>query len=156
MSLRALNIKKTYNTEEDNILEDFYIKALSNAIEYRRNTFTFSSHLLAYAARGLDGLIKSDGDMKLVFGDNINADDYERMLSGQKHQKFKDDCLKKLQQVLSECSQDRLFHHRLEILEWMIGSKKLKVKFARMKNDKSFHPKTFAHVSFFHKKFVNV
>ena len=142
MSLRALNIKKTYNTEEDNILEDFYIKALSNAIEYRRNTFTFSSHLLAYAARGLDGLIKSDGDMKLVFGDNINADDYERMLSGQKHQKFKDDCLKKLQQVLSECSQDRLFHHRLEILEWMIGSKKLKVKFARMKNDKSFHPKT--------------
>ena len=86
MSLRALNIKKTYNTEEDNILEDFYIKALSNAIEYRRNTFTFSSHLLAYAARGLDGLIKSDGDMKLVFGDNINADDYERMLNGQKHQ----------------------------------------------------------------------
>ena len=142
MSLRGLNIKTTYNTEEDNILEDFYIKALSNATEYRRNTFTFSSHLLAHAARGLDGLIKSDGDMKLVFGDQINADDYERMLSGKKLQKYKDHCLKKLQQVLSECSQDRLFHHRLEILEWMIGSKKLEVKFAQMKNHKSFHPKS--------------
>ena len=141
MQLSEIGFKECWNTEEDNILEDFYIKALSNAKEYHRATYTFSSNLLVVAAQGIDGLINSDGDMKLIFGDDLSSEDYDAIIEGKKLQTYKEKCLENLRDTLKAASQDKLYSHRAEVLCWMIGSKKLEMKFALMKNKKLFHPK---------------
>ena len=142
MLFSELDIKRNWDTENDNVLEDFYIKSLKHATKYHRTTFTFSSHLLSAATQGLDGLIENDGHMKLIIGDRINQEDYRAIEEGAKLQKYQDQCLENLRVVLSEAKENALFHHRLEILKYMIASSKLEIKFALMRNqDKIFHPK---------------
>lgn len=142
MLLSDLDIKRSWNTEDDNVLEDFYIKSLMHAKKYHRTTFTFSSHLLSAATQGLDGLISNNGSMKLMIGDRISEEDYMAIKEGADLQKYQDQCLERLKSVLSYAKDNPLYHHRLEILKYMIASSKLEVKFALMhKGDKIFHPK---------------
>ena len=55
--LSDLAIKPHWNTENDNVIEDFYIKTLSNSIRYDRASLGFGSTILTDVAKGLDGLI---------------------------------------------------------------------------------------------------
>ena len=143
MKLSELNLQHTWNTDQDDVLNDFYIKALSSTKNYDRTTYTFSSSLLAVAARGLDGLIESDGEMRLIIGDEIQASDYDAIVEGDKLQKLQDQCLAKLKLLLANADDNNLYKHRSEILQYLIGAKKLEIKFALIKAGKGiFHPKT--------------
>ena len=106
MLFSELDIKRNWDTENDNVLEDFYIKSLKHATKYHRTTFTFSSHLLSAATQGLDGLIENDGHMKLIIGDRINQEDYRAIEEGAKLQKYQDQCLENLRVVLSEAKEN--------------------------------------------------
>ena len=48
--LKDLNIKEVYNSEDDNILEDFYIPVLQNAVSYDRAVGYFDAKVLTSAA----------------------------------------------------------------------------------------------------------
>ena len=65
MSFMNLSLKKAYYSDFDDVLQDFYIPSLTESIEYRRLAGFFSSSSLAVAARGILGLIKNGGVMKL-------------------------------------------------------------------------------------------
>jgi superfamily II DNA or RNA helicase len=56
-------------------LEDFYIPVLNEAIEYKRIAGFFSSSSLAIAARGIKGLIKNNGKMKLLISPRLSKND---------------------------------------------------------------------------------
>ncbi|MDA0900339.1 MAG: DEAD/DEAH box helicase family protein [Proteobacteria bacterium] len=133
MRLSELDLKKRWNTDDDDVLNDFYIKALSNATNYDRTTFTFSSSLLAVAARGLDGLIESGGEMRLIIGDEIQAVDYDAIVHGDQLQRHQEQCLQKLKLILADSHNNKLFAHRTELLQYLIGAKKLEIKFALKK-----------------------
>lgn len=78
MGLRDLDLKASYDSGiGDNVLEDFYIKALSNAVEYCRIAGFFSSTSLAVSARGVRGLIENKGKMKLIVSPRLSKEDVE-------------------------------------------------------------------------------
>ena len=76
-SLRELEIKSTYDSEEDDILGSFYVPVLSKAIQYDRLAGFFSSSALAVAARGVVNLVNNDGRMRLITGAKLSKQDAE-------------------------------------------------------------------------------
>ena len=75
MSLRDLSFKKAYNSDSDNILQDFYVPTLSEAVQYDRLSGFFSSTSLAVAARGIVGLIRTNGHMRMVVFPHLSRAD---------------------------------------------------------------------------------
>ena len=134
MNLSDIGFKKLWNTEDDNVLEDFYIKALSSSHLYYRGTYTFSSSILADAAQGIDGLITNGGEMRLIIGDRMSDEDYAALEEGDSYKKYEAKCIEMLRVALSKSFENKLYAHRCEILMWMIGAKKLEIKFALFLN----------------------
>jgi len=77
LGLKDIEIKETYDSDYDDILNDFYIPVLSNSISYKRLCGLFSSTTLAIAAKGIIGLIKNAGKIKLICGSSFNKEDIE-------------------------------------------------------------------------------
>lgn len=82
MALREVPLKPTYDSDEDDVLNSFYIPALSGATRYDRLAGFFSSTALAVAARGMSGLVKNGGRMRLVAGARLSKDDVEALRQG--------------------------------------------------------------------------
>lgn len=127
MSLKDIPIKKAYSSDSDNILQDFYLPALQNAIEYLRLAGFFSSTALAVSARGVYNLIKNNGNMKLIVCPRLSRSDVEVIKKAdQDPQNFiSNNMLKEIEQFENECIRDHVF-----ILGWMIANKKLEIKVA--------------------------
>ena len=140
--LSELNLKRTYKTESSNLIKDFYIKALSECVQYDRATFTFGSSILSTAAKGLDGLINNDGHMRLIIGQVPEKEDYDALESGAKMQEYQDGCLEKLRYLLSLARNSSLNSHRLDLLKYFIGSNRLEIKFAAARQKGIFHDKS--------------
>ncbi|MGD0029426.1 MAG: hypothetical protein ABSC91_10860 [Candidatus Bathyarchaeia archaeon] len=75
MSLRDSGFKKSYDSDSDNILRDFYCPALAVSTSYSRLTGFFSSTSLAVAAKGIAGLIRNGGSVNLVTGAVFQRED---------------------------------------------------------------------------------
>lgn len=80
--LRNKDFKIVYSTSDDNIQEEFYIKALEDAIEYKRVSGYFSSSALALFAKGIYGLYKNNGKYYLLISNTISDEDYLLMKKG--------------------------------------------------------------------------
>ena len=57
-----------YSPESGDLVADFYVPALECAVRYDRSTGYFSAYALALAARGIEGLVRNRGRMRLVVG----------------------------------------------------------------------------------------
>ena len=82
MGFRELEIKESYDSDKDDVLDEFYIPVLSQAVRYRRLAGFFSSTTLATAARGIQGIISNDGTMDLIAGAKLSRTDVEAMNKG--------------------------------------------------------------------------
>ena len=80
--LRDLPLKSVYRSEDDNILTDFYIPALSLADSYDRAVGFFSAAMLSYAAQGIGALIERQGAMRLIVGGEITQEESDAILNG--------------------------------------------------------------------------
>ena len=81
MGLRALPIKQHYDSDSDDILNDFYLPALSQSIKYYRIAGFFSSNVLAIASRGVMTFIRNGGKMDLIVGALLNRNDIDAIES---------------------------------------------------------------------------
>ena len=77
MSFRELQIRSCYESSDGDIIEDFYIPVLSNAIQYDRIAGFFSSSALAVAARGIGSFIGNGGRMRLLCSPNLSREDIQ-------------------------------------------------------------------------------
>ena len=66
MCLRDIEIKNEYRSLIDNITKDFYIPLLREAVLYKRAVGFFSSSAFVQISKGITGLIKNGGKIKLV------------------------------------------------------------------------------------------
>ena len=65
MSFKNLTIKDQYDSDEDNLVNEFYLPILSDATTYYRRSGFFSSSSLAVAAQGIGELIRKDGEIMI-------------------------------------------------------------------------------------------
>lgn len=79
MGFRDLNIKIKYDSDNSDILNEFYIPVLSRSVEYYRLSGFFSSTSLAVSAQGLEDFIKNNGKMKLVCSAILSKEDVEKI-----------------------------------------------------------------------------
>ena len=84
MSLKNLDIKRSYSSDTDDILNDFYVPALSESREYWRLAGFFCSSSLTVAARGLLGLLSNGGSMRLVACPRLTKPDVEAIVRAEK------------------------------------------------------------------------
>lgn len=153
MSLKTLQLKKTYSSDLNNILHDFYIPVLEESTEYNRLTGFFSSASLATAAKGILGFIKNNGVMKLIASPRLNQSDINIILDAHEHpEKFIE--MKMLEELENSDSDNTFIKDHILALGWMIANKRLEIKIAIPHNDKGI-PLTYERIEesgIFHQK----
>lgn len=151
MSLRSLALKKSYDSDTDNILTDFYVPALSVSIEYQRLTGFFSSTTFALAAKGVSSLVRNGGMMKLVTGARFEKEDIEAIEEA--YMKPEMILQKKILEDLDHL-EDKFTEDHVRALAWMIANRRLKIKIAIVYSDEGipFEGKTLERQGIFHQK----
>ena len=79
LSFRDLDIKIKYDSDNVDILNEFYIPVLSDSIKYYRLSGFFSSTSLAISAQGLEDFIKQDGKMQLICSAILSKEDFVKI-----------------------------------------------------------------------------
>jgi len=132
VNLRNLSLKKAYSSDFDDILEDFYIPALTLSLEYQRLAGYFSSTSLAVAARGIMGIIKNGGAMKLIVSPRLSKDDLDAILSSRKDYEeiIENRLILELDQL-----EDEFIKDHVAALGWMVANKRLHIKVAVVYDD---------------------
>lgn len=126
MALKDIELKPVYYSDDDNLLEDFYVPVLANSIKYDRIAGYFSSNALAIAAKGIAGFIKAGGRIRLIA--NV-------VLSEEDQQAIKQVLLEKEEEVLAEIDnlEDQLKKDHIRMLAWMVKNNLLEIKIAVVK-----------------------
>src|ERR1017187_10921034 len=75
--------KLKYTPEDGNLVQFFYIPALRCANRYDRSTGFFSATALTLAARGIEGLVRNDGHMRLIVGCTLHEEEVEAIRKGE-------------------------------------------------------------------------
>ena len=79
MTLQDIKLKVAYDSDEDDILNEFYIPALSESITYKRLAGYFTSSSFAIAAKGLARFISNGGKIQLIANVILSKEDYEKI-----------------------------------------------------------------------------
>lgn len=131
MGFDLLNLKLSYSSYEDDILKDFYIPALSEAVQYDRIAGFFSSASLSLAARGISGIIKNNGIMRVITSPLMNERDVEvihNVYSGS-NEGFENLLMRGIFEV-----DDVIQNDHLSAFYWLLSKGKLEIKIAVPKN----------------------
>jgi superfamily II DNA or RNA helicase len=127
MNLKQITIKKSYSSDYDDILNDFYIPALEASVKYYRLAGFFSSTSLAVAARGISGLIRNGGYIKLLVSPKLKRADLEVIISSNEDPEnyIEKQLLNELGRLEDEFIRDHVF-----ALGWLLANNKLEIKVA--------------------------
>jgi len=151
MGLRDIQFKAAYDSDETDILNEFYIPALSRSITYRRLAGFFSSSALAVAARGIAGLIKNGGDIKLLTGAKFRKADIEAIKEAYESPEF---VMERTMLEELDNLEDEFIKDHVRALGWMVANKKLKIKVAIVHDEQGYplDEKTVEGQGIFHQK----
>lgn len=122
-----MELKHDYDSEEDDILHDFYIPVLSKAKKYCRLAGFFSSSALAVVAKGMSPFIKNQGSMKLIVGARLQKQDVEAIKEGLEDPEkvIAEMMLEDLEQIQEEFVRDHV-----RALAWLVAKNQLDIKVA--------------------------
>ena len=118
--------KLKYTPEDGNLVDVFYVPALEDAARYDRLTGYFNASALALAARGVEGLVRNDGRMRLMVGCTLDPPEIDAIEKGEG---LRDQVAQRLIK-LPLAPPDTSANLALELLAWMVGRGHLEVKVA--------------------------
>lgn len=136
-SLKELDLKRVYRTDNDDLYRDFYTKCLSVSVRYDRAVGFFSSKLISKSVAGIANLVRSGGNMRLVIGHPLSDEEFIAVRHGNKIQELLSDYEDRLLKIISADSADA---NRLKILSWLVASNRLEIKFA-LRRSGMYHEK---------------
>lgn len=82
MSLKNVPLKNEYRSLIDNVIQDFYIPLLQEAIVYKRAVGFFSSSSLVEITKGIAAMAQSGGKIQIVASPYLSAEDIEAIKRG--------------------------------------------------------------------------
>ena len=115
-----------YTPEDGDLVKLFYIPALEDAERYDRLTGYFNAGALALAARGIEGLVRNGGRMRLVVGCTLGPPEIEAIETGEALREQ----IEKHLTTLPLAPPDAGAADALELLAWMVARGHLDVKIA--------------------------
>ncbi|WP_226537435.1 DEAD/DEAH box helicase family protein [Fictibacillus halophilus] len=128
-------IKPEYRSLRDNVVKDFYIPLLEDAVLYQRAVGFFSSTALVEISKGISGLISNGGKIQLVASPKLSEEDIEAIDKGFK---LKEEVIEK--SLINSFSQPKnMFEEeRLNLLAHLIADGRLEIKIAFLENNGTF------------------
>ena len=118
--------KLKYTPDDGDLVRLFYVPALEDAERYDRLTGYFNAGALALAARGIEGLVRNGGHMRLVVGCTLDPAEIAAIERGERLR----DLVERRLAGVPLAPPDAGAAGALELLAWMIARGHLTVKVA--------------------------
>ncbi len=115
--LRDYTWQTKYDSDTLSLIQEFYEPALNCAVRYDRSTGFFSARILTLAVRGIEGLIRNNGIMRLIIGCTLREEEVEAIAQGEKLREVVDCSLSNFP-LIPENPEEA---DALELLSWMIA-----------------------------------
>lgn len=125
MTFLNIDIKQSYETLIDDPLNDFYIPVLGSSISYDRIAGYFSSTSLAVVARGIYGLIKNNGKMRIIASPFLSKGDVNIISNEDIQTKVTNKFFIELDNIV-----DTFQQNHLKALGWMLQEDRLEIRLA--------------------------
>ena len=127
MNLRQLDLKRAYSSDIDDIASQFYVPVLERSSEYLRVAGFFSSSSLAVAARGIVGLLRNGGAMKLIVSPLLGKADIDAIVgsSGDLENACEEMMIEELDRFQEACVSDHV-----AALGWLVANGRLEIRVA--------------------------
>lgn len=128
MSLKDKEIKSEYRSLIDNVVQDFYIPLLGEAVLYQRAVGFFSSSSLVEISKGIASLAKRGGKIQIVASPYLSEEDIDAIRKGYED---RDAIIERA--LLSQLSQEMLDYYsmeRLNLLATLIAEGVLDIRIA--------------------------
>lgn len=129
MTYQEFPFKASYETGIDDLIQDFYIPVLENCVAYDRIAGFFSSSSLAVAARGIAGLIRNGGKMRMLASPRLSAEDIEVITASI------EDSEHYIEQKLMlelDTIKDEFEREHVQALGWMLANGYLELRLVRV------------------------
>lgn len=138
MTLKELNLKYKYRSNNNLLFKDFYIPCLSVSCKYDRAAGYFSSHSLHTLAQGFEIFLDNGGKIRIVANPHLSEKDFEAIEKGYK---AKNDVIEAALLKQIELTESALQKDTLNVLAWLIYNEQLEIKIAYTENNSLYHEK---------------
>ena len=118
--------KLKYTPDDGDLLSRFYVPALRDAERYDRLTGYFNANALRLAARGIEGLVRNNGHMRMVVGCTLDPAEVEAIEKGEALRPL----VERRLAALPLAPPDQATSDALELLSWMVARGHLDVRVA--------------------------
>ncbi len=131
MSLRDISLQLSYNSGENDLIEEFYIPCFKNSVRYERAVGFFTSEILSVISAGLSEFIVNSGTMSLVCSPRFSEEDIKAIERG-----YEDRNPIIYSALLREINRipDGIINDSLNFLSWLISVNRLEIKVALPEN----------------------
>jgi DNA phosphorothioation system restriction enzyme len=131
VTLQDLSFRNQYRSNRQNLLKDFYVPCLKQAVSYDRAVGFFSSSSLALAAQGLTEFVKGGGRMRLVASPHLSEADIDAIQLGlsQRADVVAAALTRELSQEFAGVA-----GNRIACLSWLLAHGRLEIKIALVKD----------------------
>ena len=82
MGFEDITIKNEYRSLIDDVVKDFYVPLLKNAVLYQRAVGFFSSSVLVMISKGIEGLVQNGGTIQIIASPKLSSSDIEEIRKG--------------------------------------------------------------------------
>ena len=140
MALTDLSLKREYRSYKNNVVKEFYIPVLKEAILYRRAVDFFTLEALVEISKGISGLIENEGHIQLIVSPILNKEDIEAIEQGYSSREIVE---KSLLREMKD-PQDANDKERLAWISYLISISRLDIKVAftkKLSSKAMFHEK---------------
>lgn len=131
MRFRKLDLERAYDSGSpgQDVLLDFYIPVLGASVKYDRLAGYFSSAALAVAARGIAGLIRNGGRMRVVASPYLPPADVQALEGCVDDQAWREIAEGTIDASLDlECLADEIMRDHVRAMAWMLAEGRLEIR----------------------------
>lgn len=133
MRLKDIPIKNEYRSLIDDIVEEFYVPLLENAVLYQRAVGFFSSSALTTIARGIEGLVQNGGRIQIIASPKLSVSDIEEIRKGYEVRKvIEKSLIRELSDVTNHDDIDKLSYLARLVADNILD---IKIAFLASKNE---------------------
>ncbi len=126
MGYRDLHILRSYKTNKNDVVREFYIPALKQSVLYKRAVGFFSSSALIDLSSGISGLIKNGGKIKFIVSPLLSEEDIDAIQRGYDEREIIKNSLEREIREPKNASEAE----RLNWLAFLIASGRMEIKVA--------------------------
>jgi superfamily II DNA or RNA helicase len=139
VSLRDLQLKYKYRSDEDIIYRDFYNPCIGKAVKYDRAAGYFTSDSLKLIAKSLEKFINTGGTIRIISNPYLSEQDVDAIIRGTKS---REEAILDSMLLQMRLTSKEIENNTLNVLAWLIYMGKLEFKIAYTEdNDSLYHEK---------------